>query len=48
LELEEGIYEGQVERIVKNHQSYFLRNGYGIMKHIDSSIYTGNWSKNKK
>jgi hypothetical protein len=48
MELEDGLYEGQVERVVKNHQSHFLRNGYGIMKYLDGSVYTGYWAKNKK
>jgi len=48
MEIEDGVFEGQVERYVNNHKSYFIRNGYGIMKYMDGSIYTGNWVKNKK
>jgi len=48
MNLEDGVYEGQVERMVNNSQSHFLRNGYGIMKYSDGSVYTGNWTKDKK
>lgn len=48
LEIAEGDYEGQIDRIVVNRQGIIVRHGYGIMKYLNGSTYTGNWHKDKR